>query len=106
MLRTMSQLADLYFAGCQFEEVEKVQMRILVTIRRVFGEEHPDTLTSMENVPMCYYYRGFQRQSEGLHLQTLEIKRRVLGKERPGTLITMRNLGVAYTMQSRAMEAE
>jgi tetratricopeptide (TPR) repeat protein len=74
--------------------------------RRVSGPEHPDTLTSMDNLANIYEDEGKYTQAETLHSQTLEIKRRVLGPEHPSTLESMMNLALTYQDEGRYAQAE
>ena len=72
----------------------------------MLGPEHPDTLTSMNNLAIVYYEQGKYAQAEALHSQTLEIRRRVLGPEHPDTLASMNNLAIVYYEQGKYAQAE
>ena len=54
--------------------------------RRVLGEEHPNTLESMNNLAGLYMNQGKFAQAEPLLVKALEVSRRVLGEEHPDTL--------------------
>ncbi len=60
------------------------------------GEEHPETLTSMNNLALTLGGQGDLAGARALQEKVLEVRRRVLGKEHPDTLISMANL--AYTL--------
>jgi len=53
---------------------------------RAFGEEHPDTLTSMSNLALTLGNQGDLNGARALQEQVLEARRRVLGEEHPDTL--------------------
>ncbi|KAH7111276.1 hypothetical protein B0J11DRAFT_447596, partial [Dendryphion nanum] len=36
-------------------EAEKLEVQVMETFKRVFGDEHPDTLTSMANLAPTYW---------------------------------------------------
>ena len=74
--------------------------------RRVLGPEHPDTLYSMNNLAIVYYYQGKYAQAEALDSQTLEIRRRVLGPEHPDTLNSMNILATVYDDEGKYAQAE
>jgi hypothetical protein len=57
-------------------------------MRRVLGEEHPDTLTSMGNLADTYRHQGRWKEAEELALQVLEKQTKVLGHSHPDTLAT------------------
>jgi hypothetical protein len=53
------------------------------------SKEHPDTLTSMNNLAGTLRYQGNYEQAEEMHQQTLGLSERALGKEHPSTLMSM-----------------
>jgi Tetratricopeptide repeat len=56
------------------------------TRKRVLGQEHPDTLTSMANLASKYRNQGRWKEAEELEVQVKETRKRVLGQEHPSTL--------------------
>ncbi|KAB5515378.1 hypothetical protein GE09DRAFT_1231411 [Coniochaeta sp. 2T2.1] len=74
--------------------------------RKLLGEEHPDTLTSMGNLALTYSNQGRWKESEELDAQVMEVSKRVLGEEHPSTLTSMANLASTYWNQGRWKEAE
>ncbi len=62
--------------------------------RRVLGEDHPDTLTSMNNLANDLWALGDASGARELHEEALSIRRRVLGEEHPSTLSSLHNLCV------------
>jgi serine/threonine protein kinase len=80
--------------------------RALQLRRDQLGEEHPDTLTSMDHLGLHYMYQFDFKEAETLRVKVLEIRRRVLGEEHPDTLDSMNHLGWVYNMQGRYNEAE
>jgi Tetratricopeptide repeat len=66
----------------------------------VLGEEHPDTLTSINNPAEILRTQGDLNGARGLQEKVLEIRRRIQGKEHPNTstfewnlLMTLLKLG-------------
>jgi hypothetical protein len=51
--------------------------------KRVLGDEHPDTLTSMGNLALTYSNQGRWKEAEELEVQVIETRKRVLGDEHP-----------------------
>ncbi len=74
--------------------------------RRELGEEHPDTLRSMNNLAILYADQGRYEEAEPLDVQTLQLMKRVLGDEHPDTLWSMNSLASLYIDQGRYEEAE
>ena len=69
-----------------------LQETVLAVCRRVLGEEHPDTLTSMSNLAETLRAQGDLPRARGLQESVLAVRRRVLGEEHPDTLTSMNNL--------------
>ena len=47
------------------KEAEELQVQVMETTKRVLGERHPDTLTSMNNIAFTW-----KKQGRNVHLQT------------------------------------
>jgi len=62
--------------------------------RRTLGEEHPDTLYSINNLATVLRAMGEFDEARQLNQQVLDIRRRTLGEEHPNTLISMNNLAL------------
>ncbi|MFF9162375.1 FxSxx-COOH system tetratricopeptide repeat protein [Streptomyces longwoodensis] len=60
------------------------------------GEDHPDTLTSRNNLANAYRSAGDLGRAIPLFEQTLTDRVRVLGEDHPDTLISRNNLASAY----------
>jgi tetratricopeptide (TPR) repeat protein len=74
--------------------------------RKVLGREHPDTLTSMNNLARMLSEQGKYKEAETMHQQTLELARKVPGREHPLTLKSMNNLATVLSEQGKYEEAE
>jgi len=73
---------------------ETLCRRVLETTRRVLGSEHPNTLTSMNNLAEMLRAQGDPVGAREIHEQVLKIARQVLGDEHPDTLASMNNLAL------------
>ena len=80
-------------------------MQVMEISKRVLGEEHPDTLTSMANLASTYQNQGRWKEAEELEVQVMKTSKRVLGEEHPFTLTWMVNLAFTFKSQSRSKEA-
>jgi UDP-2,3-diacylglucosamine pyrophosphatase LpxH len=90
----------------RYSESEELFVQVMETRKRVLGDEHPDTLTSMANLALTYRNQGRWKEAEGLFVQVMETCKRVLGDEHPNTLTSMSNLALTYSNQGRWKEAE
>ena len=83
----------------------KVHVEALAAKRRVLGDDHPKTLTTMNNLAGLYKNTGRMAEAEALHAECLAARRRVLGDENPETLGSMNNLAQLYADTGRVVEA-
>ena len=90
----------LYAAG------EEHLGRALEIRRRLLGEEHPDTLESMEQLARLLRARGRYDEAEAQFAKVLSIRRRTLGEEHPRTLYTMSRMAWLLYKKDRPDEAE
>jgi hypothetical protein len=70
----------------------KLNEETLALRRQVLGPEHPDTLTSMNNLAATMKAQTDLEGARELYDQTLVIRRRVQGAEHPETSISAWNL--------------
>jgi len=74
--------------------------------KRELGEEHLNTLTSMDNIAFTYNKQERWDEAEVLYVQVMETKKKVLGKEHLSTLTSMGLTAATYAKQGRWKEAE
>jgi tetratricopeptide (TPR) repeat protein len=90
----------------RWKEAEELNVQAMQMRKRVLGDEHPDTLTSMANLASTYMNQGRWKEAEELNVQAMQMRRRVLGDEHPDTLLSMSNLAQALSGQGKYEEAE
>ncbi len=90
----------------EYAAAEPHLQRAQLLRRRELGEEHPDTLASMNSLAILYWNQGRYDEAEALCVTTLEIRRHILGEEDPTTLGSMNLLAIVYVDQGRFDEAE
>ncbi len=71
----------------------------------MLGDDHPDTLSSRNNLACAYESAGRLDEAIDLYEQTLTDRRRVLGDDHPDTLTSRNNLAYAYESAGRLDEA-
>jgi len=99
-------LADLYRTIGLYDAAYPLQESALATRRRVLGEEHPETYSSLNNMSMLLQDQGKLAEAEPLRRKTLEIGRRILGEEHPNTLAFINNMGSLLEAQGKLDQAE
>ena len=72
---------------------------------RIMGPDHPDTLTSRNNLAAAYRATGRTDEAVILYEQNLADRERTLGPDHPDTLTSRNNLAAAYWTAGRTDEA-
>jgi tetratricopeptide (TPR) repeat protein len=72
---------------------------------RLLGADHPDTLTSRNNLAGAYQSAGRLREAIGLYERNLADRERLLGADHPDTLTSRDNLASAYQPAGRLRKA-
>jgi tetratricopeptide (TPR) repeat protein len=98
--------ANSLYSDGRYQEAEVPFKEVFQTRKNVLGEEHPDTLTSMNNLASTYWNQGRWKEAEELEVRVMETKKRVLGEEHHSTLTSMANLASTYRDRGRRKEAE
>ena len=76
----MANLASTYSNQGRWKEAEELEVQVMETFKRVLGEEHPDTLTSMANLALTVWNQGRWKEAEELGVQVMETRKRELGR--------------------------
>ena len=74
-------------------------------LQELLGEDHPDTLTSRNNLAYAYESAGRLAEAIALYEQVLTDRTRILGEDHPDTLASRNNLVYAYVSAGRLAEA-
>ncbi|CAI0655790.1 unnamed protein product, partial [Colletotrichum noveboracense] len=77
-------------------DAEELQAKELSICLMVLGEDHPDTLTSMNNLASTFWIQGRWKEAEELQAKELSICSTVLGEDHPDTLTSMHNLAFTW----------
>jgi tetratricopeptide (TPR) repeat protein len=97
----------LFLSGqAQYAEAELLYKQALGIYERTLGPEHPDTITSLDNLADLYRLQGRYAEAETLFERVWGIREHSLGPEHPDTATSLRNLAALYRLQGRNAEAE
>jgi hypothetical protein len=87
-------------------EAEQIEREVLSVHTRVLGAEHPDTLTSSNNLAVSLSLQGKYAEAECVIRDVLHARRRALGEDHLETLKTAENLVGSLWGQHKYEEAE
>ena len=90
----------------QYVEAEAIDRQTLQLKEAVLGKDHPDTLSSMNNLAISLRGQGRYVEAEAMDRQTLRLNEAVLGKDHQDTLRSMNNLATSLHGQGKYTEAE
>jgi hypothetical protein len=91
------------------KKAEELEVQVMETRKRTLGQEHPSTLSSMNNLALtlCKQRRWMESEVlEVLEVQTMETRKMVLGQEYPLTLTSIANLALKNRNRGQWKEAE
>jgi tetratricopeptide (TPR) repeat protein len=89
----------------RYEVALKMEEEALAIRRELLGKEHPNTLSSMNNLAYVLSDQGKYEQAEEIHRQVLRLREIVLGKEHLSTLTSMNNLAAVLSGQGKYEQA-
>lgn len=99
-------LASALLYEHQFARAEEIERDLLITMRRVFGAEHPTTLAASMNLAHTLDSQGKHSDAVVLFRDILAVQCRVLGPDDPCTLRSHANMANAVATQNRLSDAE
>ncbi|KAF8600038.1 TPR-like protein [Ceratobasidium sp. AG-I] len=98
ILISVSNLGEIYLAQGPWEDAERIEADVLTVRREEFGEEHPETLESMNKLALIYAKQHRWDEAKEMQTKVLAVRRRTLGELHPNTLTAMH--GLADTLSS------
>ncbi|RIK67855.1 MAG: hypothetical protein DCC65_05125 [Planctomycetota bacterium] len=99
-------IGNTYVALGLWEQAEAHLTTSLDIRRRVLGDKHPLTITTLGNVASMRFQQGRYQEAEGLFRSALDAKRASGAPEDVETIGMMNNLAQVYVRQGRLAEAE
>lgn len=100
LLEAMEKLFDMYREGSgvklDYREALKWGKRLTDYYTREYGEEHPNTLTSLNNLAFNYGELGDHKKALELKEKVYVLRSHTLGEEHSDTLIALNNLAISY----------
>ena len=99
------QMMMAYQYGDSSSAIE-IAEQLLAYSRENLGENHADTLTSINGLAYLYDEYGFYVKAESLYWDALRKRRKILGEDHPDTVDSTNNLANMYDKRGRYAEAE
>ncbi len=102
----LSNLVQIYLDTKRFDAAEATAKRLVATLERVHGGDHPDPLTGRSMLGNVLLLQGRLAEAEKLSVELLADQRRILGERHPSTLDSRSTLAEVYRRQGRFARAE
>jgi tetratricopeptide (TPR) repeat protein len=90
----------------RWKEAKTLLVQVMEFRKKVLGDEHPDTLGSMNNLAFLFGSQGKYEAAEPLFKETLRLRKKVLGDEHPDILTSINNLAILFNSQGKYAAAE
>jgi CHAT domain-containing protein/tetratricopeptide (TPR) repeat protein len=103
----LSNNLGLAYANQQrLDEAEAAFRRALEADKRVYGDDHPEIATILDNMAGVSALRGRSAEEESYVRRALAIREKHFGKDSPSATLSMHNLAHALLKQERLDEAK
>jgi tetratricopeptide (TPR) repeat protein len=99
-------LADVYENLGKLDAAVALQEEALTTRRRILGEDHPDTISSINSMGVLFVRSGRLEEAEAYYKEAIEKARRVLGEDDEETLRCLSNSAMLELRRGHADVAE
>jgi tetratricopeptide (TPR) repeat protein len=96
---------QLYHEG-QYSQAVSLAEEALELARQVWGEEHPNIATSLNNLAVLYKLQGSLAEVEPLYQEALAMRKRLFPTHHPDVATSLNNLAFLYKSQGRLAQAE
>ncbi len=96
---------QLYHEG-QYAQAVSLAEQALTLARQLWGEEHPNIATSLNNLAYLYESQGRYTEALPLFEQALEMRQRLFAGDHPDVASSLNNLAGLYKSQGRYAEAQ
>ena len=104
-MRGAAAITRAYSSAGRLSEAIRVHEQLVADSIVILGEDHPNTLTSRNNLAYVYQQAGRLTEAIALFEQVLTARIRILGEDHPNTLTSRNNLAGAYHSVGRLTEA-
>src|SRR2546423_15634517 len=86
------------------QQAAEMKKEVVEKRRRILGEEHPDTISAMNNLANTLGKQDQLDEGVAMLKEVVEKRRRILGEEHPDTKVAVRNLGILVNRQASVTE--
>ena len=104
--RVKLMLASTYWSRGKYDEAELLKLEVVEGRKRVFGDDHAETLKAVSSLASTYRSRRKYDEAEQLELEVVEGQKQLLGYDHAETLQAISCLASTYWSRGKYDEAE
>jgi tetratricopeptide (TPR) repeat protein len=90
----------------RYDEAERVQRQTVEDRQKMLGPDHPETLTSLNNLAQALFFKGQYKEAANLYRQALAGREKILGQNHLDTIKSLNNLAQALVYHGQFKAAE
>ncbi|MFB2920957.1 tetratricopeptide repeat protein [Aerosakkonema funiforme] len=105
-LNELNQQVITLYQQCKFSEAEVIAEQALKLAVSLYKGDHPDLVSSLNNLAKLYRSQGRYSEAEPLYQQALAMRQRLFEGDHPYVATSLSNLARLYEFQGRYSEAE
>jgi len=90
----------------QYVQALSLAEKALTLARQLWGDEHPNIATSLNNLAYLYKFQGRYAEAQPLYEQALEMRKRLFAGDHPDVAQSLNNLALLYDSQERYAKAQ
>ena len=102
----LDSIKALYKLRVKHEGIESFYLKILEKNIEKFGNKHPETLSTLNNLAVFYETQGWYEDAENIYKKIVEIKRKIWQQDNLSTAININNLAGIYRIKEKYTEAQ
>jgi serine/threonine protein kinase/tetratricopeptide (TPR) repeat protein len=99
-------IGEVYVELGEYAKAETMQQAALHLAKQVYGPEHPEVASALDNMAVLRYRQGRLDEAVAHERQALAMRIKFLGKDDPKVAMSLINLAVFLQEQSKLDEAE
>jgi tetratricopeptide (TPR) repeat protein len=99
-------IGDVYLELGEYGKAEAMHWEGLKLAKEVYGQQHPEVASALDNVGVVLYRQGKQAEAEALEREVLAMRINTLGKDHPQVAMSLLNLAAFLQAEGKLAEAE
>ena len=96
LYKLLSDYCEFLIKYAKYDEALEIAQRCVELCEELYGENHPDTADSYNNIGVAYHHKGDYDAALEYYNKALTIRQQVLGENHPDTASSYNSIGIVY----------